>query len=525
MDRPWMKHVVEGTPAEIDVPNLSIVELLNESVQKYSEHTAMTFKDISYTYEQLDKSIKSMASALVKLGIEKGDRVGLMLPNCPQYPIGYYAGLSCGATIVQINPMYKATELLHVLNDANVKTIIVFEPMLPIIEGIRSETPIRNIISVNFSGTSRFDELIQDPGNIRPEVVIEPKEDIAVLQYTGGTTGRAKGAMLTHYNIVANILQCAATTRIQTDYGKERLLAVAPLVHVYGMTSAMCLTFYYGGNLILVPRFEVEEVVDIIEKLRPTCFPAVPTMYIALLKYYETRKFDLSCLTKCNSGSAPLPVEVIHRFNEMSGTKVAEGFGLTEASPVTHRNPVRGLQKVGSIGIPIPSTEAKIVDAATGKQELPIGEVGELIIKGPQIMKGYLNLPEETKEAIRGGWLYTGDLAKMDEDGFFYIVGRKKDLIIVSGYNVYPIEVENVLYTHPAILEAAVIGVPDEYQGESIKAIVVLKENRFVTEEELIQYCREQLAAYKVPRSVNFVESLPKTTVGKILKRKLKETV
>lgn len=329
--------------------------------------------------------------------------------------------------------------------------------------------------------------------------------------------------MLTHYNLVANTLQSAATAHIKTNTGEERVLTISPLFHVYGMTSAMNLTFYNGGNLILVPRFEVEEVVKMIEKTKPTSFPGVPTMYIALLNYYKTYKFDLSCLKTCTSGSAPLPVEVINRFNEVSGTNVAEGYGLSEASPVTHRNPISGLQKRGSIGIPIPNTDAKVVDIATGEEDLPIGEVGELIIKGPQIMKGYWNMPEETANTIRDGWLYTGDLAMMDADGFFYIVGRKKEMILASGFNVYPIEVEDVIYSHSKVLEAAVIGVPDEYRGETVKAIVVTKENECITEDELIQFCRERLAAYKVPKEIAFVEELPKTAVGKILKRTLKE--
>ena len=329
--------------------------------------------------------------------------------------------------------------------------------------------------------------------------------------------------MLTHANIVANTLQSAATAFVKTRKGEESVLAVIPLFHVYGMTSAMCLTFYNGGNLILVPKFDVAQIVDLIEELQPTSFPGVPTMYIALLDYYKTRKFDLSCLETCTSGSAPLPIEVINQFNEFSGSTVAEGYGLSEASPTTHRNPIAGLQKTGSIGIPLPNTDAKIVDAATGLQTLPLGEVGELVVKGPQVMKGYWNRPEETAHAIRDGWLFTGDLATMDEDGFFYIVGRKKEMIIASGFNVYPTEVENVIYKHPAIFEAAVIGIPDKYRGETVRAVVVLKENQQLTEEELIQFCRSQLSAFKVPTDVLFVDELPKTAVGKILKRALQQ--
>ncbi|SET34761.1 long-chain acyl-CoA synthetase [Salinibacillus kushneri] len=523
MEKPWLKHIVEGNPKEVEIPEISLPQLLNESIKKYPNHTAMTFFQKTYSYDQLMESVKKVAASLYNLGISKGDRVAIMLPNCPQYPISYYAALMCGATIVQINPMYKSSELLHVLNDTETEVIIALDKTIPLIEAIQQQTSLQTIIDVSFENDCKFNELLADRQLHVPDIQIDPKEDIAVLQYTGGTTGRSKGAMLTHYNLVANTLQSAATSKVKTDEGEERILAISPLFHVYGMTSAMNLNFHIGGNLILVPKFEVEQVAQIIEQSKPTIFPGVPTMYNALLNYYKEHHFDLSVLKTCISGSAPLPVEMLNSFNELSGTTVAEGYGLSEASPVTHRNPIAGLQKAGSIGIPIPNTDAKIVDSATGEESVPIGEVGELVVKGPQIMKGYWGMPEETQQVLKDGWLYTGDLARMDEDGFFYIVGRKKELIIASGYNVYPIEVEDVLYTHPGILEAAVIGVPDKYRGETIKAVIVCKENASLTEEEVIAHCRNKLAAYKVPRIVEFTDELPKTAVGKILKRALKE--
>jgi long-chain acyl-CoA synthetase len=523
MEKIWNKHVVEGNPKEIDIPEISLTQLFNESVEKYYDHTAITFYGKTYTYGQLDQAIKIVASGLSKVGIQKGDRVALMLPNCPYYPISYFASLLCGATIVQVNPMYKSSELLHVLNDSQAKALIVLDSLLPIAEGIIDKTSVSILIPASLESPSKMSELLSDSGDRVPDVSINPKEDVAVLQYTGGTTGRSKGAMLTHYNLVANTLQCAATAVTQTKPGEEIILTISPLFHVYGMTSGMNLTFHVGGNLVLVPRFDPEETVRIIEATKPSGFPGVPTMYIALLNYFKKKPFDLSCMTTCTSGSAPLPVEVLHHFNKISGSTVAEGYGLSEASPVTHRNPVGGLQKPGSIGIPLPNTDSKIVDIATGETTLPVGEVGELVIRGPQVMKGYWGMPEETIQTIRDGWLYTGDLAKMDEDGFFYIVGRKKELILASGYNVYPIEVEDVIYTHPKVLEAAVFGVPDEYRGETVKAVVVLKENEQLTAEELIDYCRERLASYKVPRIVAFTNEMPKTAVGKILKRKLQE--
>lgn len=523
MDRPWMKHIVKGNPKEIEIPSISLTQLLDQSVKKYPDHIAMTFYEKTYTYSELNASIKKAAKGLSALGVKKGDRVAIMLPNCPQYPISFYSSLLCGATIVQVNPMYKASELVHILNDSGAKFLIIMDKLVPLYEAIKEHTTIEQVIPISVESAVMPDQLQLESEETFSEVSIDPEEDVAVLQYTGGTTGTPKGAMLTHFNIVANTLQSVATAAVTSKPGEERILAISPLFHVYGMTSGMCLTFHLGGNLILVPRFDVEETVAIIEKFKPTSFPGVPTMYIALVDYYKHKKFDLSCLTLCSSGSAPLPLEVIDRFNDISGTSVAEGYGLSEASPVTHRNPIEGLQKKGSIGIPIPNTDSKIVDIATGKQTLPVGEVGELVIKGPQVMKGYWNKPEETAHTIRDGWLYTGDLATMDEDGYFYIVGRKKEMIIASGYNVYPIEVENVIYTHPAVLEAAVIGIPDEYRGETIRAVVVLKEGASLTSEELIAYCKENLSAFKVPEDVVFVDELPKTAVGKILKRTLQE--
>ncbi|WP_087972393.1 long-chain-fatty-acid--CoA ligase [Oceanobacillus rekensis] len=523
MEKPWIKHYAKGTPKEIDIPGISIPQILSETVEKYSDHTAITFFNQTYTYTQLDKMIKNVASSLSNIGVAKGDTVALMLPNCPQYPISYYAALMCGATIVQINPMYKSSELLHVLNDSGAEVIIVLESLLPRIEEVKDATLISTIIPVSIESDCKFNDYLKDKGLPIPTVDINPMEDIAVLQYTGGTTGRSKGAMLSHYNLVANIVQSYATSQVKINKGEERVLTITPLFHVYGMTSCMNLTFYIGGNLILVPRFDVKETVNVIEQTKPTIFPGVPTMYIALLNYYKERKFDLSCLKTCSSGSAPLPVEVIQTFNKTSGSIVAEGYGLSEASPTTHRNPIVGIQKPGSVGIPILNTDAKIVDSVTGGEALAVGEVGELVVKGPQIMKGYWNMPEETNQVLRHGWLYTGDLAKIDEDGYFYIVGRKKEMIIASGYNVYPVEIEDVIYTHPKVLEAAVIGVPDKYRGETAKAVVALKEKEHLTEEELILFCREKLAAYKVPHSVEFVDEFPKTSVGKILKRKLLE--
>ncbi len=522
-EKPWLKHYAEGQPAEAEIPEISLPELLKRSVEKYRNHTAITFFDQTISYGELQDSVRRVASAFNKLGLKKGDRVALMLPNTPFYPISYFAALTCGATIVQVNPLYRPDELRYILNDSGAAFLVAYEPLAKVVEAVKKDTKLKEVIYASAESASQFHELMQDKGDKVPDVEIDPKEDVAVLQYTGGTTGRSKGAMLTHYNLVANTVQSAIAIKPVSVPGSERVLMVAPLFHVYGMTSGMNLAFYNGNNLIMLPRFEVEEVVKAIEKHKPTNFPGVPTMYIGLLNYAKKHNIKLDTFKSCTSGSAPLPVEVLEQLRSIAGAPVAEGYGLSEASPTTHRNPVVGLQKPGSIGIPFPSTDVKIVDKETGERELGVGEIGEMIIKGPQVMKGYWNMPEETEQTIRNGWLYTGDLAKMDEDGYFYIVGRKKELIIASGYNVYPIEVEDVLYEHPKVLEAAVIGVPDPYRGETIKAVIVPQEGQTLTEDEIIEFCKEKLAAYKVPKIVEFRDEMPKTAVGKILKRKLQE--
>ncbi|CAH0164716.1 Long-chain-fatty-acid--CoA ligase [Peribacillus sp. Bi96] len=524
MDRPWKKHIPSGNPMEINIPDMSLTDLFYRSVEQYSDKIAVTFMEQRYTYSELGRLVKRCARVLADEGIEKGDRVALMLPNCPQYPISFFGTLLNGAIVVQINPMYKANELIHVLKDSGARYIIVLDDLLPIVEAIIAQTDVEKMLSVSLEkGKCEMTKKLLSVNEADFSVPIEPARDVAVLQYTGGTTGRSKGAMLTHRNNVANTLQSAATSRINTQKGKERVLAVSPLFHVYGMTSGMNLTFYNGGELIIVSRFDVAEIVDIIKKRKPTIFPGVPTMYIALLQYYQSHPFELDSLKSCVSGSSPLPLNVLSRFNEVSGSKIAEGYGLSEASPVTHRNPVSGLQKPGSIGIPIQNTDAAIIDSITGEPSLLVNTPGELVIKGPQVMKGYWGMPEETQKTIQNGWLYTGDIAKMDEDGFFYIVGRKKEMIIAGGFNIYPIEIEDVLYSHPKVLEAAVFGVPDQYRGETVHAAVVLKPNEWIAEKELKEYCRKQLAAFKVPKIITFQNELPKTAVGKILKRKLQE--
>ena len=522
----------EHVSFHIDIPDKTVCDVLHERAAQFSSHPALTFYGKTITYAELVAAVNRFASSLQTLGVQKGDRVAIMLPNCPQYVIAYYGILQAGAIVTQVNPMLVERELAYVLNDSGAETIIIYEPLYPRLAAVREGTAIKRAVTVSFGAPSSaslaaedvtFDEfLAEGSGQVRP-VPIEPAHDVAVLQYTGGTTGRSKGAMLSHRNIFANVLQCAEFFKGTFEMGKERYLTVIPLFHVFAMTSGMNLAIYQGAENILLPRFELKEVLETIRDKQPTVFPGVPTMYVAITNTPGVEQYGISSIKTCNSGSAPMPLELMRDFEEKTGAVVLEGYGLSEASPVTHCNPPFAARKPGTVGIGMPLTEYKVVDVATGTQELPPGEVGELIIRGPQVMKGYWNMPEETAVTLRDGWLYTGDLASIDEEGYVTIVDRKKDMIIAGGYNIYPREVEEVLYEHPAVKEAVVIGVPDSYRGETVKAVIVLKDGQQANEDDIIRHCRKNLASYKVPRIVEFRTELPKTNVGKILRRALRE--
>ena len=522
-------HYPEQITAEMDFPNKTMPDFLAETAAKIPDHTAVKFYQKEMSYRELHMLSTVFASSLQQSGVKKSDRVAIMLPNCPQYIVSYYGILKAGAIVTQVNPMLLENELIYLLKDSGAETIVVYEPLYPRIKAIAKETSLKNIIvasfqpeKLQFEEDTSFEAFVgKGDGKVVP-VSINP-EDVAVLQYTGGTTGRSKGAMLTHRNIAANALQSQEFFKEETTFGEESCLTVIPLFHVFAMTSSMNLSILNGSKNILLPRFDLEEVLQTIKTEQPTTFPGVPTMYIAITNHPEAEKYGIDSIHICNSGSAPMPMETMKEFEGKTGAKILEGYGLSEASPVTHCNPPFAERKPGSIGIGYPSTEYKIVDIATGQEELPAGEAGELIIRGPQVMKGYWNMPEETANALRDGWLFTGDIAKMDEEGYVYIVDRKKDLIISSGYNVYPRDIEEVLYEHPAVQEAVAIGVPDAYRGESVKAIIVKKAGQETTENEIIEWARGKMAAYKVPRAVEFREELPKTNVGKILRRALRE--
>lgn len=526
--RPYVKVYEEaGVGWDIKIDPKPLHTLVFESARKFPDKTAIIFYGHKITYAMLAACVSRTASALHGLGLKKGDRVSIMLPNCPDFVIAYYAILSLGGVVVNTNPMYVEREIEHQVNDSGSTMMLVYADLYPRVKNIREHTPLKNVFLTGFMGkpesmpddTIWFPDFYSADRKPAPPAEINPEEDLAVLQYTGGTTGVSKGAMLTHANLYSNSMQ--------TDYffvgeeKKELILTVLPLFHVYGMSCCMNLAVAGGKTLILAPRFLPEEICQIISEYKPTFFPGVPTMFVALRNHPAFK--DPTSVMVYNSGAAPLPVEVWHSYNKLfegTDTVIGEGYGLSEASPVTHSNPIfTDQKKPGSIGVPYPATDAAVVDVETGTKVMPVGEVGELIIKGPQVMKGYWNMPDQTAKTLRNGWLYTGDMAKMDEEGFFYIVDRKKDMILAGGYNIYPREVEEVLFEHPKIQEAVVAGVPDTYRGETVKAYVVLKEGETATEQEIIDFCREKMAAYKAPKKVEFRRELPKSAVGKLLRR------
>lgn len=532
-NRVWVKNYPAGVRPTLEYPDISLGQMLDQTVAKAPDHVAMIFAGREITYGQFGVLANRFANALAKLGVKKGDRIAIMGPNCPQWEIAFFGTLKLGGIVVQTSPMYTERELSFQLKDAGATGIVVLDALYPRVKAVREETGLKVVVTFSFQGQKfedegvyDFDTLIAQAEATPPQVEINPAEDIAVLQYTGGTTGVSKGVMLTHRNLVVNCYQIIEWS-VNAEFGKERVLTALPIFHVYGMSNCVNYAVAVASTQIIVPRFEVDEILEAIKKYKPTSFPGAPAMYIAINNHPRAAEYAeaLAEIKYCISGSAPLPVEVAEQFKKVTNGRVdiVEGYGLSEASPVTHCNPVDRPSRPGSIGVPMPDTDCVIMDLETGTKPLPPGEIGELCIRGPQVMKGYWNKPEETAIALRDGWLYTGDIAKMDEDGYFYIVDRKKDMILASGFNVYPREIEEVLYEHPKVKEAAVAGIPDPKRGETVKAYIVLQPGAEATEEEIIAYCRTKLAAYKVPRYVEFRDSLPRTAVGKLLRRLLVE--
>ncbi|KEO82621.1 long-chain-fatty-acid--CoA ligase [Tumebacillus flagellatus] len=517
------------------IPAISLYQAAVKTAQTYPDAPAMYFYDRTIPYRDFLTAVERLSAFWAEQGIAKGDRVGIMLPNCPHYVIAFYACARLGAVVVQVNPMYTPREVEYTLTDSGAKALVVFDRLYAALVDNASVQALQSVLLASFApfpadaerpaNVVLWDEALARDLEIPEPAILDPAEDVAVLQYTGGTTGRSKGAMLTHENLVANTYQLLAVIGSDIAGGVDKILTAIPLFHVYGMTVAMNMAVFTGASMILLPRFELEELLKTIQHHRPRFFPGVPTMYVAIANHPDAQQYDVDCIEICNSGSAPLPVEVMHKFEQRTGANVLEGYGLSEASPVTHSNRATHPKVPGSIGLVIPATEAKIVDLGTGDDVQGVGEIGELVIKGPQVMKGYWNMPQDTAHTLRNGWLYTGDIARMDENGYFYIVDRKKDMILSGGFNVYPRDIEEVLYQHPSVQEAVVVGVPDEYRGESAKAVIVLREgiDPSGVEEELNDWCRERLAAYKIPRLYEFRAELPKTAVGKILRRALRD--
>ncbi len=538
MEKPWLQSYDYFVPETIRYPRVPLYQLLELTCVKYDEHIATIFFDQKLTYGEMRDKVRRMAAALKGMGVAKGDRVALMLPNCPQYIISYFGVLEAGAVVTNISPLHVEREIEYELNDSGAETLIYLDLFHARVEAVKDSTPLKRRIITSITdymaepyppaaekgpGDYYFLEVLEDAVPQPPDMQIDPDEDLAGLQYTGGTTGLPKAVMLTHRNLMANAMQCAIWAREFVDKGADVFLCVIPFFHSYGQSVAMNTAIANAATMVLIPQFEINMMLQAIQTHKPNFFPGVPTLYVAMLSHPDALAFGVDKIRLCNSGSAPLPLEVIKQFAAISGGIFCEGYGLSEASPVTHSNPIFGMQKIGSVGVPFPDTEARIVDLDTGEKDLAPGEPGELIIRGPQVMKGYWNKPEETAETLRDGWLYTGDIATMDEDGYFFIVDRKKDMIIAGGFNIYPREVDEVLFEHPQVMEAVTVGIPDEYRGETVKAYVVLKPGEECTEEDIIAFCRERLAPYKAPRSVEFREDLPKTMVGKVLRRALRE--
>ena len=541
-EAPWLKNYEDGVPYSLSYPDVSLTHFLDESASSFPLAMAMIFGGRKISYQELRTTVNALTAALTSLGVKKGDRVALLLPNSPPYVIAYYAILKIGSLVVNLNPLSVERELLYLLNHSEAKTIIVTEALYPRISCSSEKSCLQNVVIAclrewvqspsagekKFSlpqrrkGVYFFESLLKKFGRKKPPQVPVGPEDEALLQYTGAITDGIKGVILTHKNLVANTLQITKWV-VRARKGKEVFLSVLPFFHVYGMAVAMNVPICLASTMVILPRFEVKSALQDIKRYRPTFFPGVPTMFIALSQERDADKYDISCLRVCYSGAAPLSLEILEDFEKLTGGRITEGYGLAEASPSTHCNPIFGKRKPGSVGIPLPDTFARIVALEDEEKILGPGEVGELCIQGPQVMKGYWKMPKETAKTIRNGWLYTGDIARMDEDGYFYIMDIKKDMIIAGGFNIYPKDIDQVLAEYSKVAEAVAVGIPDRFRGETVKAFVVLKPGETASEEEILSFCRQNLAKYKVPTKVEFREALPKTPSGKILRRILRQ--
>ena len=552
-DHVWLQHYDEGVPHTIDYEAIDIPSMLRRSADRYGDRPALRFMNCQLTFQQLQNEVDRCAAGLAGLGVEPGTRVAIQLPNVPQAAVAYFAALSLGAEVVMTNPLYTKREVQHQWSDSACKVAITMDFLWDsVIKDNRGELHPESYVvcgipdylgfPLNFlaplklkkqdppkwakvapaQGMVTWKQLMKAPGQ-RPAPANIDLDQIAVLQYTGGTTGPSKGAMLSHRNLSCNVQQIDAWFT-GVEYGREVLLTALPLFHVFGMSVCMNFAIWAGACMVLMPNpRDFSMLVKAISKHKVTLFPGVPALFNGLNNFPGIENIDVSSVKSCFSGSAPIPPDVLERFEQLTGARIIEGFGMSETSPVSHVNPLWGKRKVGFVGIPVSDTDAKVVDVNDDSIEMPQGEEGELLIKGPQVMQGYWGREDATAESLAGGWMHTGDLARIDEDGFFKIVGRKKDMINCSGLKVFPDEVDEVLMAHDDVLEAATIGVPDEKRGETVKSFLVLQPGRSMTDEQVEAYCRENLAAYKVPREIEFIDELPKSSVLKILRRELRD--
>jgi long-chain acyl-CoA synthetase len=555
-NKPWLAHYDKGVPQTIDYPKAPLFHFLEEAARKYPDRACTIFKGAVISYREMNTLTDSMAAALVELGVKKGDRVGIFMPNTPQFVIAYFGILKAGGVVVAVNPTYPVDEVLTPVNDASIEVMFTLSRFYGRLKEVRAKSKLKKIIVTNIKETlppvlrflftlakekkegDRVDAL--EPGDLwmqdllkkhasspKPKVDIAP-DDTALFQYSGGTTGVPKGAVAMHRNVVANTLQISSWMT-GLEPGKEVVLMGIPLFHVYGMVAGMNFAMSCGASMVMVPNArDLKDVLDNISKFKATIFPGVPLLYNGINNHPDVKagKYNLSSIKACISGSAPLMRETKEAFERLTGGKVFEGYGLSEAPTATHCNPLNGENKTGSIGMPLPDVEVKIISLDDGETELQQGEIGEIVVHGPQVMKGYHNMPTETANSLRPmkdgkTWLFTGDIARMDEDGYFYIVDRKKELIKPGGFQVWPREVEEAISAHPKVLEVGVGGIPDPQRGETVKAWIVVKPGETLTEAELKAFCKEHLAPYKVPTHYEFRTELPKTTVGKILRREL----
>lgn len=556
-NKPWLAHYDKGVPQTIEFPKAPLFDFLEESARKYPERACTIFKGAVITYRDMNAITDHIGAALVDMGVKKGDRLGIFMPNTPQFVMAYYGILKAGGVVVATNPLYTAPEIEHQASDAGIEVMFVMTNFYNTIKKAQPKTKIKKLIVTNLKetlpplmrllftlarekkGGFRIEGGLQD-GDVwfqdvlakyknapRPTLEINP-DDTALFQYSGGTTGVSKAAVAMHRNVVANTLQLRAWF-VNMEEGREIFLMGIPLFHVYGMVAGMSLSMAAGATMVMIPNVrDLKDVMDNISKYKCTIFPGVPALYNGINNHPDVKagKYNLTSIKACISGSAPLLRETKEEFEKLTGGKVFEGYGLSEAPTGTHCNPLLGENKVGSIGMPLPEMECRVVSLDDGETDLPQGEIGELLLQGPQVMKGYHNMPTETANSLRKDkdgkiWLYTGDIVRMDEDGYFYIVDRKKELIKPGGFQVWPREVEDVIGAHPKVLEVGVGGIPDPQRGETVKAWIVMKPGETLTEAELKAFCKERLAPYKVPTHYEFRSELPKTTVGKILRREL----